>query len=181
MQERPVAVTIFGILNIGFGVMSLGEGVLSKLSSGVGDLSALTNVSPYFASIAAFMDALHKNPGYLLWMNISAPVDFAANLVLIAAGIGLLMGKSWARVSSIGYAVYGLVFPLLNVLALGWALHGILAEDFQKYGATLMGILGVVALFGLALTLLYPGLLIFFMTRPKVVQYFKPIPPSSTP
>jgi hypothetical protein len=137
------------------------------------------SANPNLNSVTALMDTLNKDPGYILWMKISVPVDVAASLVLMAAGAGLLLLKNWARVASIGYAIYKMVFAFLNVAVFALALHGILGDAFQKYGAVLVAILALIGLFAVVLTLAYPVLLIFFLTRPKILPAFAPPVPGA--
>jgi hypothetical protein len=92
-----------------------------------------------------------------------------AGLVLVAAGIGLLLSKNWARLTSIGYGVYGVLLAVANaVVMLNAASH--------QQGMTKIIFL-ISGLFGAVLGLIYPVLLLIFMTRPKVVAAFQPAQP----
>jgi len=57
MRERPVTITIFGILNIGFGLLGLGWALLSKLLEGFDLTRGGASLSPYFSTMAAIWDA----------------------------------------------------------------------------------------------------------------------------
>ena len=171
MRERPVSVMIFGILNIGFGLLGMAEAVLSKLFEGFGSSAASSTVN----SVVAFLATLQNDPVYVVWNQITQPLNFAVGAVLLAAGVGLLLLKNWARLTSISYGIYKIVFVVLNGAVLFLALHHILAKSVESGFA--VGILVVAGLVGAILTLIYPALLIFFMTRPKVVLAFQPEPP----
>ena len=174
MRERPVSVTLFGILNIGIGLLGLGGALLSTLFEGLGAAAA----SPSVNSISAFMDTLNHNPVYILWNRITVPLNAAAGLLLVAAGVGLLLLKNWARLASIGYGIYKIVFAILNVPVLGLALRQILARTMEEAGTPLIVILTLIGLVATVLTLVYPVLLIYFLTRPRAVLAFQPEPAS---
>ncbi len=174
MRERPVSITLFGILDIGIGLLGLGGALLSTLFEGLGATAA----SPSVNSISAFMDTLNHNPVYVLWNRITVPLNAAAGLLLVAAGVGLLLLKNWARLASIGYGIYKIIFVILNLPVLGLALRGILARTVEEAGTPLIVILILVGLVATVLTLLYPVLLIYFLTRPRAVLAFQPEPAS---
>src|ERR1039458_8346141 len=108
MRERPVSITIFGILNIGFGLLGLGSLLLSTMFD-VGGFDS-TAFSPalnsYISSMLALWNTLSADTVFVVWRRITVPLDFAASLTLVAAGIGLLLLKNWSRLVSIGYAIY---------------------------------------------------------------------------
>jgi hypothetical protein len=173
-MQRPVAVTIFGILNIGFGAMGLLGAFMSGMFENMGAMAS----NPQLNSIVAFMETLHKDPGYILWQKISMPLEIAACLILMAAGVGLLRLKSWGRLTSIGYAVYKILFSIIVVFVLYHALHGLLEETLRQASgpvrAALMVGTPLVGGVALVLSLAYPALLLFFLTRPKIVAAFAP-------
>jgi len=170
MRERPISITIFGILNIGMGVLGLGGALLSVLFQDLGSSAA----SPSVNSIFAFMATLNQHPIYILWNKITIPLNAAASLLLAAAGIGLLLLKNWARLASIAFGFYKIIVAFLNGAVFYLALRDILANAMQETGPPLVIILIATGLVGVILTLVYPVLLIYFMMRPKVVQAFQP-------
>ena len=95
-------------------------------------------------------------------------------LLLVAAGVGLLLLKNWARLASIGCGIYKIAFAMLNLAVLCLALREILAKALQGAGAVVLVILGLAGFVGAILTLAYPVLLIWFLTRPKAVLAFQP-------
>ena len=98
MQERPISVTIFGILNIGFALLGL-----------LGTLISMVVLSHTSGNGNPFLKAMYDNPHYVTWMKISVPLGCVGCLVLLAAGIGLLLLQKWARIMSIGYGIYAIV------------------------------------------------------------------------
>ncbi|MGD0410961.1 MAG: hypothetical protein ABSC18_04600 [Verrucomicrobiota bacterium] len=170
MRERPMSVTILGMLNIGLGLLGLAGMLLSTMFEGLGAPAA----GPSFNSVLAFMDTLYHNPVYMIWNRITFPLNAAASLLLVAAGVGLLLLKNWARLASIGCGIYKIAFAMLNLAVLCLALREILAKALQGAGAVVLVILGLAGFVGAILTLAYPVLLIWFLTRPKAVLAFQP-------
>jgi hypothetical protein len=173
MRARPISVTIFGILNIGFGFLGMADVLLSRLFENFGSSAA----NPQVNSLVAFFGALQNDPAYILWNKITEPLDFVVGAALLVSGIGLLLLKNWARLTSVGFAVYKGAFVVLNALVLVAALRHILAKSFANSGPGLIILLVAVGVFAAILTLAYPALLLFFLTRPKMVQAFQPEPP----
>ena len=173
MRERPVSVTIFGILNIGFAVM----GLAGLLMSGSYDSLPHVSSSPFLSSVIAFLDGMNKNPNYVLWRNITTPLEAVASLILLASGIGLLRLKNWSRLASIGYAIYKIILLAANLIVLPLVLGGLLQKLLQNTPGPVLFILAGVMLGGVALALAYPVLLLFFLTRPKILPAFQPAPP----
>jgi hypothetical protein len=176
MRERPVSVTIFGILNIGFGLL----GLAGLLTQSLFTSFATQAPNPSLSSVMAFLDEMNKNPTFILWRNISVPLEGVASLALLVAGIGLMLLKNWARVASVSYGVYKIVFDLANIVILYLALGDILQKALKNFPAAAIPIAAVLALVGVLLTMTYPALLIFFLTRRKNVAAFQPAPPVST-
>lgn len=173
MRERPVAVTIFGILNLGYGLLGLGWVLLSKMLEGLDAMPAGASMSPYFSSMAALWDAISKEPAFVVWNRISVPLDAAVGVALAAAGIGLLLLKNWSRLLSNGWAIYTVISVFLNLAVLLVALHRVLAGALQSASTGAIALVLAAAAIGAALTLVYPVILLYFMGRPKVAQAFK--------
>jgi hypothetical protein len=172
MRERPVSVTIFGILNIGFALMGLAGLLMSESYESLPHVSS----NPFLSSVIAFLDGMNKNPNYVLWRNITLPLESVASLILLASGIGLLLLKNWSRLASIGYAIYKIIFLVANLIVLPLVLGGLLQKLLQNIPSVLVFFLAGVTLGGLVLSLAYPVLLLFFLTRPKILPAFQPAP-----
>jgi len=173
MRERPVAVTIFGILNLGYGLLGLGWVLVSKMLEGWDAMPAGASMSPYFSSMAALWEAISKEPAFVVWNRISVPLDAAAGVALAAAGIGLLLLKNWSRLLSNGWAVYTVISVFLNLAVLLVALRRVLAGALESGSTGAIALVLAAGAIGALLTLVYPVLLLYFMGRPKVVRALK--------
>lgn len=166
-MQRPTSVTIFGVLNMVF--------------AGFGFIGT-------FASIALFMmpgnasnpvvKIMQDSPAYAAWVKFSIPLGLLACGVLLAAGIGLMLLKSWARKLSIGYAIYALVFGLIGmVVSFLFLIRPMIQQAQEQHGAEAAGAIGgaIGGSIGSCFGLIYPILLLIFMFRPNVRAAFQPI------
>jgi hypothetical protein len=161
---------IFGILNIGFGALDL-MGLLMRSAT---ESLAVKSPFPWLNSALALLDYMYQNPTYILWRDIATPLQALAGVALLAAGIGLLKLKNWARLASIAYGIYAMIIVLSNLAVMCLVLGGRVREGLQNVPASLV-LLGVILLLaGLVVSLAYPALLIFFMTRRKILPAFAP-------
>lgn len=171
-MQRPTSITVFGILNIVFAVL----GVFGVLATVALFASAATGHNPVIR-------LMRENPGYAAFLKVTIPLGLIAAVVLLAAGIGLLLLKPWARVTSIGYAIYtiamGIIGMAVNVV---FVVRPLLAEAAQAQGPEAAGAIGgaIGGSIGGCLGLIYPILLLVFMTRPKVAAAFRPAQPDFT-
>jgi len=168
-MKRPTAVTVFGILNIVFAIL----GILSVLASMV-LLLAVHDVSKN-----PVVQILQEHPGYALYLKVSAGIGALVCGALLAAGIGLLQLKPWARMLSIAYGIFGLVsVPINTVLSYLYVTKPLLQQAQHQNGpesaAAVGGAIGGMA--GGCFGLIYPLLLLIFMLLPKVSAAFKPAP-----
>ena len=172
-MQRPTSITVLGVLNIVFG--------------------ALGFVAIIFTAVSLMMPAGHTNnpvfeiirnsPVLATWMKISLPLGFLSCVVSIAAGIGLLKLKGWARTLSIIYAIYSIV-----VIVLGTAINAIflmrplMEQASQKQGPEAAVLIGgaIGGTFGSCFGMIYPVLLLIFMFRPNVKAAFRPSDESIT-
>ena len=164
-MQRPAAVNTFGILNIVFAALAV-----------FGTIASLAVFSMTDASNNPLVKVLRDNPAYGAWLKFTIVLGLVAAAVLLAAGIGLLRLQPWGRKVSIGYAIYAILFSLLNtVISFLFVLRPLLAEAAQKQGPEAAGAIGGVigGSVGSCFGLIYPILLLIFMTRPKVVAAFE--------
>ena len=169
LNPRPTAITVFGVLNIAFGLMGI-CGVL---------FSSLIFVMPSDPNMPnPVLELMAENPVYRTINMVMLALGFIATVVLVVAGIGLLQFKSYGRVLSMGYAVYALVSALLGFIVTTMFVTMPLMERMNalpdgpaKTGA-IFGIVG--GYVGLVVGLIYPSLLLYFMTRPNVVAALAP-------
>ena len=145
---RPASVTVFGILNIVFG--ALGLLCVSFMTVGL--------------ALGQGLDALGASDGYKVWVVVTCGVGFLATVWLLALGIGLLNQKGWARAGAVAYGYLMVVFRLLDVVITVVCLAtGALSPKSEM----LPGMIG--GLVGSFIHMVYPILLIVFMTRPRAV------------
>lgn len=181
MRERPISITIFGILNVGIGLLGLGGLLLSTMFESPDFLSispSVPSVNSFLSSMLALWNTISTDATFVVWRRITVPLDAAASLTLVAGGIGLLLLRNWARLVSIGYAIYKVIFALLDVAVLMAVLHRVLAKAPQADTGAPIALLVWAAAIETVLTLVYPVLLIYFLTRPKAVLAFQPEPAS---
>jgi len=122
------------------------------------------------------LKAIHENARYQDWLLICVPIGIIAAAVQAAAGVGLLKLKPWARITSIGYGIYAILFCMLNMVISYFLLTRPLLEQVSgqqgpQAAAAIGGAVG--GAIGGCVGTIYPVLLIIFMTRPKVVAAFK--------
>ena len=168
-MQRPTAVTVFGILNIVFAAF----GIFGAMAS------VMLFVAMGHESQNPAVQALQNNPGYAMYMKLSALLGIVVCAALLAAGIGLLKLQPWARMLSIAYGIFGLVsVPVNSVLSFLFITRPMLEQmqqhgsDAAAKGAAVGGLVGGMA--GGCLGIIYPLLLLIFMLRPKIAAAFKP-------
>lgn len=176
-MKRPTSVTVFGILNILFAAFGVFGIVMS--------IAVLKLVGANQANNPV-IKLLHDNPVYAAWFKLMIPLGLISTAVLLAAGIGLLLLKNWARITSIVYAIYTLIICLLGlVMNSVFLLMPLLNQSGNGSSAEVAGQIGAAigTVVGGLFSLVYPILLLIFMTRPKVIAAFQQAayPPATAP
>jgi hypothetical protein len=169
-MQRPASVTVFGILNIVFAAL----GVIGMVASIVLFFLPASSSNPVIKLI-------HESTAYATWLKVCIVLGVMSSTALLAAGIGLLCLRSWARKLSIGYAIYAIVFGILGaVVNFIYLVQPMLEQARQQQGPEAVGALGgaVGGSVGGCFGLIYPVLLLIFMTRPTVVAAFQPSAPA---
>ena len=118
-MQRPKSVTVFGILNIVFAAF----GIIGAITSLVLLLAPLAPNDP-------FIKIMHENPAYAIWYKLEIPLGILSRAALLAAGIGLLSLKSWARTLSMAYAIYAILLGILET-ALTFMVYRPMVEKLQ--------------------------------------------------
>ena len=160
-MQRPTSVTVFGIFGI---------------------IGTIVMFATMDASRNPVVKIMQNSPAYVAWMKLNLPLGLAATAVLLTAGIGLLRMKPWARKLSVGYAIYAIVVCLLGaVMNFIFLMRPMLEEASRQQGPEAAAAIGgaIGGTVGGCLGIIYPILLLIFMTRPKVVAAFNPsaVPP----
>lgn len=164
-NDKPAAITVFGILNLVFGAMGLCNLGFSLLG---------------FAVMMGSMPNRGLNPfaddPFGIAFNVAAlAISTVGTITIITGGILLLQDKDLGRVLTIFYGWLSLGFGLVSLFVVAiMILRSPPIPDAQGAEATgfLIGAVAAASCFGI-LGLIYPGLAIFFMTRENVKAYLK--------
>jgi hypothetical protein len=171
-MQRPTSVTVFGILNIVFAVF----GVFGLIASIALFFAAADSNNPV-------IKIMHENPAYASWLKFCIPLGLLSCAALLAAGIGLLHLKSWARLLSIAYAIYAIVFGIIGmVVNFMFLVRPMIEQAQQRQGPEAASAIGaaVGGSVGGCFGLIYPVLLLVFMLLPKTAAAFQPSAPPRT-
>jgi len=163
-MQRPASVTVFGILNIVFSVFGI-----------IGMLFSLLLFLPQAPENNPVVKLLHDSPAYAAWLKFSLVPGAVMCVVLLAAGIGLLKLKPWARKASIGYAIYAMIMVVVStVVNYFLMMRPLLEQAQQKSGPEAAGAIGgaIGGTIGGCFGLVYPVLLLIFMMRANVKSAF---------
>jgi len=119
---------------------------------------------------------VQENPTYGAWLKIGIFLGGLTCIALLAAGIGLLRLKPWGRVLSIAYAIFAIVYGIAGTaMNMVFVTQPLIHEAQQQSGpesaAAIGGAIG--GSIGGCFGLIYPILLLIFMTRPKIVAAFQ--------
>ena len=170
MKQRPMSVLIFGILDIGYSLYKLAAialgAVMSRLSSKGNPVA----------------DAMKSDPTMASWIKIAMPLGVVLALALMAFGIGLLLQKNWGRLGSMVWAVIEIVLQMVGSL-IAWPIMQRALEQLPNMpqGPMVAGIAKVFMVLGVIISIAYPAVLLFFMTRDNVIDSCQPelLPPPS--
>jgi hypothetical protein len=162
-MNRPACITVFGVLNIVFAAF----GVIASIAS-IGLFLAPGNSNNPVIKI------MQENTIYADWLKLCIPLGLLSCGVLLVAGIGLLCLKPWARVLSVGYAIYAILFGILSTaINFIFLIQPMLkSANGQQTPAAIGGMIG--GSIGGCFGLIYPIALLVFMLRPNVVAAFHP-------
>ena len=131
-MQRPTSVTVFGVLNIVFAAF----GVFGLIASIALLLMPVDSNNPV-------VKVMHESPGYAAWLKIGILLGILSCAALLAAGIGLLRLKSWARTLSIGYAIYAIAFGILGMMVnFIFLIRPMLDQARQQQGTQAAGAIG---------------------------------------
>lgn len=174
-MQRPTSVTVLGILNILFGVFGILGSIYSLVSFGTQNLGAATG-NPVF-------DIMAKSPALATWTRVSTVLGIFAAIAEMISGVGMLQLREWGRKLAVGVALYLILLTVIgffaNLLLLIRPLldaAGATNDPAMKAGAYAGAFAGF---FGGCSGLIYPAILLFFMTRPEVAAAFMPPAPTA--
>jgi len=165
--ERPTAVTVIAVLIIilgAFGLIALPINILQMVGA---------------AKSAGPAAAMMQVPSVAVLSKISIPLNGLSSVLWIAAGIGLLQLREWARKLTIGLLVYAVLMQIVGMAVTIPATSAMMTSG--AFGptpplppATMRLIIGIVAAF---VVLIIVGIAVLFMvllTRPNVRYAFHP-------
>jgi hypothetical protein len=145
---------VFGILHIVFGVICGG-------CSGFG--------------IFANLGALALVPGdlktYFLIMSIVSGLLVLMYIFLLVGGIGLLMSRTWGRTLSLIYGVVAILLNIVNLLLQTVFVPDSLSSPSGSEAETIGRGIGMMIAIGL--TVIYPIIVLIFMSKPNVKAALK--------
>ncbi|MHC5033916.1 MAG: hypothetical protein ACYTFZ_02620 [Planctomycetota bacterium] len=174
-RQRPTSAAVFGTLSVIFGGWRLLLRFLKVLTW------SLVGGTP---SESPVTKAMESSPVWSAWAAVAQPLSLVAAVVMVVMGIGLLTVKPWARKLAVGYAIYAILMSLassaLTFTVLMPALSRQLAEADPRFAAIGGAFIAVFVAAAVLLVLSYYGLLLYFMTRPGVIEAFRPDQPSPT-
>lgn len=163
----PASVIVFGILSLIYGGVGLVcEPAVAWLNSQVVALPQAEN------PLVRIVTSPEYRAGFIALALLAA----VASGLLMVAGVGLLLKRRWGRASAVVYAIFDLALIAANLIfSATYVLFPMLkvareTPDPQAAGfafGAAIGATGVNVLF-----LIYPALLLIFMTRPRVGAAF---------
>lgn len=161
MRQRPIAVMVFGILNIGYALWK----IVGLLFMGVA-MRLNTHGNSAFASFTS-------DPAYKAWSHFSVVIGIVFAIVLIASGIGLLLMQNWARVLAIVYSVLEMIVVGVGAVVSQRIMSQAMTSQIHGAPAGVVAVFAMIGfVMGIVIGLAYPVLLLIFMTRPKLVAAF---------
>jgi hypothetical protein len=172
-QQRPTSATVFGTLSVVFGGWRLLVRFLTIL------VGSLVGGAPSESPVTR---AMESSPVWSAWAAVAHPLSYVAAVVMVTMGIGLLMVKPWARKVAIGYGIYAILMSIVSgVLTFAFlmpALSSQLAEADPRLAALGGPFISIFAAAAGLIVIVYFGLLVYFMTRPGVIEAFRADQPS---
>lgn len=167
----PVAGMVLGILHL----MYAG---LTFVCNGISGLVFFVPLPPEMSKGNAAVELMDTSLVYKIFNQTSLIISLISAVVLFIAGIGLLQVKPYGRKLSIYYCIYDFISITLGLLVNGILLFPLLInqintfpsgspESMGAYGGLIGGLVGV------ALSLVYPLIVIIFMYRPKMIEAYR--------
>jgi len=153
-EPMPPSIKVFGILQIVFGSMGCVCG-----GFGAGFMLLALNNSEFSSAFKQGL-TMSYTEGYPTLLAFTACVNLVLSVFQITCGVGLLKKCNWGRIGSILYAVVTMLVSITSA-----ALTISMMKDGPGMTINLIGSIG-----GTVFYLIYPICILFFLTRPKVVE-----------
>lgn len=166
MKDRPTSVTVFAIINLVLG----GLGVIGIISWVLG-LMGIKIQSPGGSPVLELME---NSTVYQLFTHMVSGVGVPVVILVISASIGMLSLKPWARAATLGWGLYSILITLAAAAVNHLVIFGplIAASSGPERLGMIVGAFAQVVISGFFIG--YYLLMIFMLTRPKVVDAFTP-------
>jgi len=164
--KRPASLIVFGVLHLIFGLTGI---VTTGLL-----LVMLTVRLPMPEGSFDLQLALEEQvEWYHTFMMVAGVLGVIVSFILVAAGIGLLQRREWARKVTIGYGIYGVVTGLVSSWVQMFHVIPLMEEMLETANtAERAGVIGGIAggYGGMCMGLAYPILVLIFMNRSVVKE-----------
>ncbi len=163
--QRPASATVFGVLNLVFGIFGICGGIFT---AGLFAVFAI----PEMAENLNNMEGMEQfqNPSYRAFLLVSTIINSLLTVVLLVSGTGLLKFKAWGRTAAIWYAIPQIFAIIGGAIAQYYLLVKPAIENAAPGAQGIGEISGAIGgLVGMAFSLIYPVLLLFFMNRKTFV------------
>lgn len=155
---RPTSATVFGVLCIVFGGMAL-------------------LCLPFTVFITLRVpNPMYDIPGVKAWMVFSSFLGLGAAAWQLATGIGLLRFRAWARKSAVAYGWFAIVLGIVGLIVNLTVIFPHMRESMGggSNPAAEAGMMGgmIGGIGGGVIGMVYPILLVIFMSKQKIVEAF---------
>jgi hypothetical protein len=169
-EQRPVAATIFGILNLVFGILGVcgniaGVGFFVLISSNIID-----------AKIKAEMNLQQfDDPVYFGILSAQMVFNSILSIVVIISGIGLLKFKPWGRKLANFYAVAYLILLVVGTAVSVYFTFIPALNEANNPGASPDKVFGAVfgvvgGILSVCVGLIYPICILIFLNKKRFVD-----------
>jgi hypothetical protein len=186
MEVRPASITVIAVLHFVFGGLGIVCVICSGISVAASGQSWMAPSGPNAADMQRLQDdmqkALESGPAFHAVQIGTIVVDLAVSLIMIVSGIGLLQLRPWGRRLSIIYAIlsiglkifeaaYSLLFtlPLVNEFV---NTHAAKSQE-EQFAMNIMRMVAIAPPIVQLVCMIYPIIVLFIMSRPKVRVAFR--------
>ena len=172
MKKVLWSCVVIGIINITLSILNA-VGVVSSLKAINEVIRIILPFLTIKVSLGAISDVIPKLSFFLRDYS-SFFIGWAVSIILFLSGIGIILRKSWGK--TFAY-IYAMSIILISAIGFPIILRAYIKEitHIEKYGFFEGLIWGGALLYILTLigTLLYPIILLIFLSRPKIKELFK--------
>jgi len=164
--QKPTTVVVFGILNIVFGAM-----VLCSFPCALG-----LQMMPVPANAPQAGNVMMSTPFLRGYSMASLLIGVLLAAWELAAGVGLVRSRPWGRWLSVSYGYASILIALastvVGILFISPAIREATQSIPDPMMRDIMAFMPVFMVLGTCFSLIYPVLLLIFMSRQNVKDYF---------